>query len=159
MRLNTAGELPKAPKPIHLRPQEEQQERDSNGEPQEAKCVQMGYLELSFYHLADPKPGLKDDYVSAISLGTNQCSHATQLPFLAGTVLSMMQVPIWDVSGQANKSRYSRTRRRMDAGLRPVGQPQASRRYKTTKAGPSRCGARDDTFFYSRSSKRRRRRY
>ena len=44
LRLNAADESPEEPKPIHLRPQEKQQERDSNGEPQDAESVQMGYL-------------------------------------------------------------------------------------------------------------------
>src|SRR5579864_8083955 len=44
LRLNAAGESPEEPKPIHLRPQEKQQERDSNGEPQDTESVQMGYL-------------------------------------------------------------------------------------------------------------------
>jgi hypothetical protein len=45
LELNAAGESPEKPKPIHLRPQEEQQERNSNGEPQNTEYVQMGYLD------------------------------------------------------------------------------------------------------------------
>jgi hypothetical protein len=45
LQLNAATESPEKPKPIHLRPQEEQQERNSNGEPQDTEYVQMGYLD------------------------------------------------------------------------------------------------------------------
>ena len=45
LELNATAESPEKPKPIHLSPQEEQQERNSNGEPQDTEYVQMGYLD------------------------------------------------------------------------------------------------------------------
>src|ERR1700745_3505706 len=59
-----------------------------------------GTLTLSFYHPAGAKPGLKDEHVSAVSRAQTHAVMALNVAFLLGTGLSMMQRPIWDVTGR-----------------------------------------------------------